>query len=186
MYQIIFGDFLIVFTCIALVWFGMVTTESNHSQCILNSTVITAQLSLKEEGEICYQVVFTLICPLITVIMLIPSQHQRQVILFDPVWPLSNACHWLFSYVYIMGLEESLWIFMLHYNRMLSMKWNTALLEDCLPWDTNLNLHIAHCIQIIVLYASTCRTHPSISWSSWNIKIPSKVDIFFLSVMLPI
>lgn len=119
-------------------------------------------------------------------IMLIPSQHQRQVILFDPVWPLSNACHWLFSYVYIMGLEESLWIFMLHYNRMLSMKWNTALLEDCLPWDTNLNLHIAHCIQIIVLYASTCRTHPSISWSSWNIKIPSKVDIFFLSVMLPI
>lgn len=79
--------------------------------------------------------------------MQIPLKHQRQVILFDPMWPFTNACHWPYSYVYIMGLEESSWIFMAHCNWMLSMKWNTALLEGCLPWDTNLNLHFAHCIQ---------------------------------------
>lgn len=97
------------------------------------------------------------ICPLMTVIMLIPLQHQRQVILFDPMWLFSNACHWPYSYVYIIGLEESSCIFMPHCNWMLSMKWNTLLLEDCLPLDTNLNLHIAHCIQIEVLQACNCR-----------------------------
>lgn len=37
--------------------------------------------------------------------------------------------------------------------------WNEILrcLRGCLPWDTNLNLHIAHCIQIEVLQAWTCR-----------------------------
>lgn len=89
--------------------------------------------------------------------MLIPLQHQRKVILFDPMWPLSNACHWPYSYVYIMSLEESSWIFMTHCNWMLSMKWNTALLDSCLPWDTNLNLHIVRCIQIEALQAWTQR-----------------------------
>ncbi len=61
-------------------------------------------------------------CPLIIVVMLILLQHQRQVILFDPMWPVSNACHWPYSNVCIMGFEESSWIFMLLCNWMLSMK----------------------------------------------------------------
>lgn len=87
------------------------------------------------------------LCPLITVIILLLSQHQSQVILFDPVWPFCNACHWPYSYVYIMSLENHEYL-CCPCNWMLSMKWNTTLLEGCLPWDTNLNLHIAHCIQI--------------------------------------
>lgn len=37
--------------------------------------------------------------------------------------------------------------------------WNEILrcLRGCLPWDTNLNLHIARCIQIEALQAWTCR-----------------------------
>lgn len=37
--------------------------------------------------------------------------------------------------------------------------WNEILrcLRGCLPWDTNVNLHIAHCIQIEALQAWTCR-----------------------------
>lgn len=52
------------------------------------------------------------------------------------------------SYVYIMALKGSSWIFMPHCNWNLSMEWNTVLLEGYLPWDTNLNLHIVLCIQI--------------------------------------
>lgn len=80
--------------------------------------------------------------------MLIPLQHQRRVIPLDLMWPFSNACRWPYSYVYIMRLEKSSWIFMPQCNQMISMKWNTALLEGCLLSDTNLSLHIAHCIQI--------------------------------------
>lgn len=61
------------------------------------------------------------------------------------------------SCVYITDLEESSWIFMPHCNWILSMKWNTALLETYLPWDINLNLHIVHCIQMEMLQTWTCR-----------------------------
>lgn len=88
-----------------------------------------------------------LLCPLITVIIMLLSQHQRRVILFDPVWPFCNACHWPYSYVYIMSLENHEYL-CYPCNWMLSMKCNTTLLEGGLPWDTNLN--IAHCIQIIL------------------------------------
>lgn len=37
------------------------------------------------------------VCPLITVIMPIPALHQRKVILFDPMWPFTNACHCPYS-----------------------------------------------------------------------------------------
>lgn len=122
----------------------------------LNSTLLMANLfwRMSHRGShVLTSPILSPVCPIITVIMLILLQHQRQVILFDPMGPFANACHRPYSYVYIMGLEESSWIFMRHCNWMLSMKWNTVLLEGCLPRDTNLNLHIARCIQIEVLQA---------------------------------
>lgn len=97
----------------------------------LKPTLLVAKLMLEDRSgrSVLTSRILSHMCPLITVIMVILLRHQRQVILFDPMWPFSNACHWPYSYVYITGSEESSWIFMRHCNWMLGMKWNTALPE---------------------------------------------------------
>lgn len=137
-----------------LVW-SRYHQNSNHPSP-LDSTLLKAKLILKEESqrEKCLNKSSS--------VSYMSSNHSNNADTsaaskaHSSIWFNVTILQCL-SYVYIMGLEESSWIFMPHCNWILSMKWNTVLLEVYLPWDTNLNLHIVHCIEIEVLQAWTFR-----------------------------